>query len=60
MIRRTIAQYDVRHSGDEADRQEIMTLLLDLAIICSGKAEVIVSSEKSDLICVTIETEEKP
>lgn len=60
MIRRIIEEYDIKHTGDEMNRVEILQAFRSLAKLCVCSAEVTVSSEKNDLICVTIETVNVP
>lgn len=60
MIKRTICQYDIHHTGDEMDRAEILHALNTLAKLCDHSAEVTFESAKTDLITLTIETVEAP
>jgi len=62
MIRRTTVEYDIRHTGDEMDRLEILYALSALAKMINDAhlGRVTVSSEKIDTICVTVETIEAP
>ncbi len=62
MIKRTTYEYDIYHRGDEVQRFEILHMLATLADIIgnSNLAEVEISSEKIDLICVKIHTVESP
>lgn len=62
MIKRTIYEYDIKHTGDEMDRLEILSCLRQLQEMCenAGLAGVEVSSEKTDLICVRIEVVDAP
>jgi hypothetical protein len=57
MIRRTIREYDIRHTGDDMDRLEILGALCALAKIVTdaGLAGVTIESVKSDVIAVKIE-----
>lgn len=57
MIKRTIRQFDINHTGDEEDRLEILAAFRSLAEIIGDAhlAEVSVESVKSNLITVTIE-----
>ncbi len=57
MMKRTIRQFDIRHTGDEMDRLEILGAFRAVADIVNGAllAEITVESVKTDLICVTIE-----
>ena len=56
MIKRTTYEYDIKHSGDEMDRLEILSMLDTLAkmINDAALADVEFSSEKTDLICVKV------
>jgi hypothetical protein len=56
MIKRTTYEYDIRHTGDEMDRLEILHMLTMLSGIIGDAdlAQVEFSSEKTDLICVKI------
>ena len=58
MIKRTIREYDIKHTGDEMERLEILSCLRKFQKMCedAGLAGVEVSSEKTDLIFVRIET----
>ena len=62
MIKRTKYEYDIKHTGDEMDRLEILMAFRQLAelVEAAGQADVCVDSVKSDLITVTIETVECP
>ena len=62
MLKRTIRQYDIKHSGDEMDRLEILNAFWALAkmVIDASLAEVTVESVKSDVIMVTIEEVDMP
>ena len=62
MIRRTISEYDIKHTGDEEERLEILHCLRQLQALVesAGLAGVQVSSEKIDLIYVRIETVDAP
>jgi hypothetical protein len=61
MMKRTIRQYDIKHSGDEMDRIEILAALRALwSLIQNDRAEVSIESVKSDLIMVTIEEIDMP
>jgi hypothetical protein len=62
MLKRTTYEYDIHHRGDEIERLEILHMLATLADIISNSnlAEVEVSSEKIDLICVKIHKVESP
>ena len=62
MIKRTTYQYDIKHTGDEMDRLEILAAFNRLANLVEDAhgAEVTVASVKTDLISVTIETVEVP
>jgi len=57
MMKRTIRQFDIRHTGDEMDRLEILWAFRAVADIVNGAllAGITVESVKTDLICVTIE-----
>jgi len=61
MIKRTTYEYNIRHAANEMDRLEILEAFHSLAKMVEdeGLATVTVRSEKSDLIYVTIETEEE-
>lgn len=58
MIKRTTYQYDIKHTGDEMDRLEILAAFGRLAKMVEDAhgAAVTVASVKADLISVTIET----
>lgn len=58
MIRRIIEEYDIKHTGEGDDRLEILMAFQALAKLCEPCAEVDISSEKNDLICVKITTVE--
>lgn len=62
MMLTTIKQYDIRHTGDEMDRLDILAAFGELKRLCeeADQAGVDVSSEKSDLISVTITTVDAP
>lgn len=62
MIKRTIREYEIRHSGDEMDRLEVFHALGALAkmINDASLASVCIGSIKSDLISVTIEEVDMP
>ena len=62
MLKRTTYEYDIRHTGDGMDRLEILGALRMLAgmVKDADLAEVEVTSEKPDLICVKIHTIESP
>ena len=62
MLKRTIRQYDIKHSGDEMDRLEILGALGALAAIVNeaSLADVMVESVKSDVIIVIIEEVDIP
>lgn len=62
MIKRTRYEYDIKHTGDEMDRAEILAVLNRLAhmVEAAHGAEVTIASVKTDLISVTIETVEVP
>lgn len=62
MLIRTIRQYDVRHTGDNSDRTEILMAFRALADLIekADLAEVTITSEKTDLISVTIEQVDAP
>ena len=60
MIRRVVEEFDIKHTGDEMDRLEILHAFRSLAKLCEHSAEVTISSEKTDLISVTIETVNVP
>lgn len=57
MIKRTICEYDIKHTGDEMDRLDILYCLQQLKSLCECAihADVTISSDKSDLISVRIE-----
>ena len=62
MMKTTKHQYDIKHTGEEMDRAEILHafgLMADM-IEGAGLAEVNVSSMKNDLICVEIITIDQP
>lgn len=58
MMKRTIFEYDIYHTGDDMVRHEILHMLETFSAIArnSKLADVEVSSEKTDLICVKIHT----
>ena len=60
MIRSITEEYDIKHTGEENDRLEILMAFQKLAKLCETCADVEVTSEKSDLICVKISTFESP
>lgn len=62
MIKRTTYQYDIKHTGDEMDRLEIICAFQRLAEMVeeANQAAVTVESVKTDLISVTIKTVEVP
>ena len=62
MLKRTIRQYDIKHSGDEMARIELMSALNALADFVNGAglADVTFESVKSDLILLTIEEADMP
>ena len=63
MIKRTTYEYDIKHTGDEMDRLEILMAFRQLADMAqeAGQADFIsVDSVKCDLITVIIETVERP
>ena len=62
MIKTTKYQYDIKHTGEEMDRAEILSALGLMAdmIEKAGLADVNVSSMKTDLVCVEIITVEQP
>lgn len=60
MIRRITEEYDIKHTGEEDDRLEVLMALRKLARLCEDVAEVEITSEKTDLICVKIHTVESP
>ena len=62
MIRRTIREFDIRHTGDGVDRLEIMGAMQALADLVekAGLAVVTIESVKTDTIKVTIEEIDMP
>ena len=62
MIRRTIREFEIRHTGDGDDRLEIMGALQALADLVekAGLAGVKIESVKTDTICVTVEEVDMP
>ena len=62
MIKRTTYEYDIKHSGDEMDRAEIMHALHQLAQMVNdaGLADVEIDTTKRDLIEVKITTVDSP
>lgn len=62
MMKRTIREYDVKHTGDEDDRMEILCAFEALAELLNeaGIAGVTVESVKNDLITVVIEEIDMP
>ena len=62
MLIRTTHEYDIKHSGDEMDRLELLSAFRVLAKIVNdaGLADVEIESVKSDLICVKIHTVASP
>ena len=62
MIKRTIYEYDIKHTGDEMDRLEILCCLRQLAKLVEDtmQADVEISSEKTDLIAVRVTTVDVP
>ena len=62
MIKRTTYEYDIKHSGGEMDRLEILSCLGKMAemIEAAHLAEVNVQSVKTDLISVEITTVDIP
>ena len=57
MMKRTIREYDVKHTGNDDDRMEILCAFAALADLLNeaGIAGVTVESVKTDLIRVVIE-----
>lgn len=62
MIKRTTHAYDIKHTGDEMERLEILSAfgLMGKMIEDAGLASVEVASVKCDLITVNITTVEQP
>lgn len=62
MITRTSHEYDIKHTGDEMERLEILSAfnLMAKMIEDAGLASVDVQSVKCDLITVTVTTVEQP
>lgn len=62
MMKTTTYQYDIKHTGEEMDRAEILSAFGQMGrmIESAGLAEVHIRSEKNDLVCVEIITIEQP
>ena len=62
MIKRTTYEYDIKHSGDEMDRLEILSMLRQMAQMVedAALAGVEINSTKRDLIEVKITTVDSP
>lgn len=62
MMVTTVKQYDIKHTGEEMDRLDILMAFGELADMCgkAGLASVEVDSAKSDLIVVKITTVDTP
>ena len=61
MIKRTLLEYDIKHTGDEMDRLELLDCLLALAKLCPAhEADIHIESVKTDLVAVRIEVVESP
>ena len=62
MIKRTTYEYDIKHTGDEMDRCEILSMLHQLKTMVedAGLAGVEINSVKRDLIDVKIERVDSP
>lgn len=56
----TRREYDLRHSGDEMDRAELIAALEFLAALCGDSAEITVDRAKPDMIALTIVTVDSP
>jgi len=62
MLIRTTYEYDIKHSGDEMDRRDLLSAFGRLADMVNGAglADVELEIVKSDLICVKIHTVASP
>ena len=62
MIKRTTYEYDIKHTGDEMDRLEILGALYQLAEMVedAALAGVEITSIKRDMIEVKITTVDSP
>lgn len=60
MMKTTTHQYDIKHSGDEMERLELLSCLHKLGELVGDMAGVEIVSEKSDWVTVTVTEVDAP